>query len=125
SCNKSGKDNPFSGDEREEMLRAVLEANDIVAKIVQVPDIPSDEKYVGHVEEYVGKPDKVITENPLTEKLYKEAGYKVEITERYFGISATEIREKMIVGGEWQKLVPAQVVEYLEKIGGVERVKSF
>ncbi len=117
--------NPFTAEEREEMINRVLKNKGIKAKIVLVPDIPCDENYVKYVESLVGrKADKVVTENPWTEKLFKEAGYEVKVTPRYFGISATKIRTAMAEGKQWAESVPQEVVDYIKSIRGDERVRQ-
>ena len=40
------------------------------------------------------------------------------------GISSTIIRNRILKNKDWQSLVPKEVVEYISKIKGVERVKK-
>ena len=40
------------------------------------------------------------------------------------GVSSTIIRNRMIKDMDWPSLVPKDVVEYISKINGVERVKK-
>jgi nicotinamide-nucleotide adenylyltransferase len=118
------KDNPFSAVERRGMIEAVLAANKLSAKVIEIPDIKSDEFYVRHVEDVVGAhADVIVTENPWTTRLFREAGYSVEVTPRYFGASATEVRRLMASGGDWKELVPKEVVRAISSIRGDERVK--
>ena len=122
---KDRKENPFSAEERKLMLEKTLQADNIKAKIVLVPDIACDDTYVSHVKEFVGgKPDKIITENEWTIDLFKRAGYDVRITPRYFGISATDIREKMSRDEPWEDLVPPKTIEVLKEIKCIERIKK-
>jgi nicotinamide-nucleotide adenylyltransferase len=119
------KANPFSGEERKEMIERTLKASNIPARIFFVPDRPSDEGYVEHVLEQIReKPDKIITENPWTIDLFTKAGYDVHITPRYFGISASEIRRRIAEGEEWESMVPKQISEAVKKIGGIDRIKG-
>ncbi|MBW2997321.1 nicotinamide-nucleotide adenylyltransferase [Candidatus Woesearchaeota archaeon] len=119
------KENPFSAEERKLMLEKTLEANNIKAKIILVPDIACDDTYVGHVEEFVGdKPDKIITENEWTIDLFKKAGYDVHITPRYFDISATDIRDKISKDEPWEDLVPTETLKVLKEINCVDRIKK-
>jgi nicotinamide-nucleotide adenylyltransferase len=117
--------NPLSGEERKRMLEAALKAEQIKARIVLVPDIPCDSTYVRHVEEMIGcKPDKIITENTWTIELYRKEGYDVHVTPRYFGISATDIRRRMVTGEEWESMVPEHVAEMLKKSGFVTKLRK-
>jgi nicotinamide-nucleotide adenylyltransferase len=119
------KINPFSGEERKEMIEKTLNARKLPARIFFVPDRPSDEGYVEHVLEHIrAKPDKIITENPWTIDLFTKAGYDVHITPRYFGISATEIRRRMACGEDWESMVPEQISEAVKKICGIDRIKG-
>lgn len=125
SQKKGDKRNPFGAEERKRMLKSFLISKGIKANTVLIPDIPSDERYVEHCNMYIGrKPDKVVTENEWTERLYREKGYPVEKTQRYYGISSTEIRKAMAEGREWRDKVPRAVVVVLEDIKAEERIKE-
>ena len=118
------KDNPFSSLERRTMIEAVLKARKVSAKVLEIPDIEGDAGYVRHVEKIVGgRAATIITENPWTTKLFREAGYEVEVTPRYFGASATEVRRLMAHGGDWNEIVPEEVVKVISSLKGDERVK--
>ncbi|MBW2971855.1 nicotinamide-nucleotide adenylyltransferase [Candidatus Woesearchaeota archaeon] len=119
------KENPFSGEERAEMIRKVLDLNGIPARIVLVPNTPTDKGYVQHVEKHIGaKPDKVMTENPWTIDLFSKAGYDVVVTDRHFQISSTKIRKLIASGERWEHFVPSPVPEFIRSIGGIERIKK-
>lgn len=126
SSQESGtKDNPFSSQERKRMIDATLKKHGIVTRIVAVPDIPEDDAYVEHVIHCIGsRPDKVITENPTTDRLFSKAGINVDKTERHFDISATNIRRRMAEDRPWKDLVPEDVAVYIEGIGGIEKIKK-
>ncbi len=124
SQKKDEKSNPFSGEERKMMIKTVLDANEINTDVYLVPDIDSDEEYVKHVEKIVCRRfKKVITENNHTVELFRKAGYDVKVTPRYFGISATGVRQKIAEDGNWDKDVPSDVVRLIKKFGGVEKIK--
>jgi nicotinamide-nucleotide adenylyltransferase len=125
SAGKVGqKTNPFSGEERKQMLDSTLRAAQIYARTVLVPDRQSDEGYVDHVLQQIrGKPDKVITENPWTINLFTKAGFNVAVTDRHFDISSTDIRDRISRGDKWEHLVPQKVAEFVRKSGGAERVR--
>jgi len=120
-------DNPFTAEERKEMIEKTLNAEGIKNyKVYFIPDIHNYPKWVSHVESIVPKFDVVISNNLLTSKLFSEKGYIVRNTllferEKYSG---KEIRRRMLEGREWKNLVPKQVVDIIEKIKGVERIKN-
>ena len=126
SSQESGtSDNPFSYEERKEMIEKTLRAHKIVDyEIIPVPDINDDEIWVDHVKRVVGDFDMVYTGNDFTERLFKKGGMKVRGVKFIQGINATEIRKRIVEGNDWKKLVPKEVAEYIKKIEGAERVKG-
>lgn len=119
------KNNPFSGEERKNMLTKAFQADNIPIKVVLVPNLPSDEDYVKHVLEHVkDRPSKIITENPWTIDLFTKAGYEVTVTDRHFELSATDIRNKIAEDKNWEDLVPTKVAEIIKEIDGINRIKD-
>jgi len=120
------EENPFSVEERIEMIEDTLMQNDISNyTIFPIPDISDDERWVAHVSSIVPEFDVVFTGNAMTEKLFSERGYKVKRVRMLEGINGTTIREMMLKNENWQELVPEEVAEFLEKIKGAERVREF
>jgi len=39
-------------------------------------------------------------------------------------LEGTEIRERLVNGGDWESLVPDAVVETIHEVDGVERIKQ-
>ncbi|MCH8328986.1 MAG: nicotinamide-nucleotide adenylyltransferase [Nanoarchaeota archaeon] len=124
SNEKHTKYNPFSVEERIEMIDLVLPANDIGKYTVfPIPDFGNDEKWLEHVETLVPKFDVVYTGNKWTEKCFK-GKYKVKRVDMLKGVSSTIIRNQILKNKDWQSLVPKEVVEFISKIKGVSRVKK-
>ncbi|AEM38080.1 nicotinamide-nucleotide adenylyltransferase [Pyrolobus fumarii 1A] len=121
--------NPFTAGERIEMLRLGLKDVGIdLSRVFMIPvtDIETNFVWPRWVEMFVPRFDCVVSGNPLVARLFFEYGYCV-ITppmfdrERY---SATVVRRLMLKGdAEWRSLVPPSVAEYIESIGGVERLR--
>jgi nicotinamide-nucleotide adenylyltransferase len=119
------QDNPFSLKERKEIIHNVLKENHISEfKIISIPDINNDGKWVDHVKSIIPNFDIVYTGNELTERLFREKGYEVNKIKLIPNVSATKIRDMMIKDEDWEKLVPNEVVSYIKKIDGVKRVKG-
>ena len=117
------KENPFTVEERIEMIDLVLPANNISNYTVfPIPDLGNDKKWVEHIETLVPKFDVVYTGNKLTERCFK-GKYKVKRVNMLEGISSTIIRNKMLKNMDWQSLVPKKVADFIEKIGGIKRIK--
>ena len=123
------KDNPFTAGERVTMIRKALEEAEIPAArwwIVPVPDVHVHMVWVAEVVGYVPKFDVVYSNEPLTKRLFLEAGFKVKpfpLHKREV-YSATEIRERMLNRKDWKKLVPKSVAKIIEEIGGVQRLQD-
>lgn len=119
--------NPFSAGERIEMWKRVLDAEKIRAIFVTLPDAPDHKTWVEYVKLMCPKFDRVITGDPISQKLLSEAGFKVDYPE-FFNkdlLNATSIRDLIVKGDKsWKALVPKQVVDYLGEIHGEERLKS-
>jgi len=125
SQEKETKENPFSYEERKEMIETTLKAHKIVDyDIVPVPDINNDKEWVEHVKKIIPDFNIVYTGNNLTEKLFKEKNIKVKKIELIPHINATEIRKRILHKNNWKELVPKEVAEYIEKIDGIERIKE-
>jgi nicotinamide-nucleotide adenylyltransferase len=121
---KDTKENPFDGEERKLMIEKTLAANNIPAKVFLVPNTDSDEGYVEHVEKHIGcRPNKIITENPWSIDLFSKAGYDVQVPERHFDISSTDIRENIVNNKDWTHMVPQEVADLIKEIDGIERIK--
>jgi len=123
------KDNPFTAGERVTMIRKALEEAEIPAArwwIVPVPDVHVHMVWVAEVVGYVPKFDVVYSNEPLTKRLFLEAGFKVKsfpLRKREV-YSATEIRERILNGKDWKPLVPNSVAKIIEEIGGVQRLQD-
>ena len=123
------KDNPFTAGERVTMIRKALEEAGIPAArwwIVPVPDVHVHMVWVAEVAGYTPKFDEVYSNEPLTKRLFLEAGFKVKSfpLHKREVYSATEIRERMLNGKGWKRLVPKSVAKVIEQIGGVQRLQD-
>ncbi len=123
------KVNPFTAGERMVMIRRALAENEIDCKrvwIVTVPDVHLHMMWVSAVEGYAPHFDVVYSNEPLTRRLFTEAGYEVRPI-RFFErkqYSSTKIREKMLNGKEWKRLVPKSVADFIKDIDGINRLRD-
>lgn len=120
-------ENPFTAGERVWMLDEALVDRDIHANVIPVPDIHRNSLWVSHVETFVPPFDVCYMNNPLPVRLFEEAGYEVrnfELVDRGT-YEATRIRELIQEDGDaWHDLVPDVVVDIVEEIDGVQRLKD-
>lgn len=118
-------ENPFSAMERHEMISAALLDADIPdADIYDLPDTTNDSAWVDGIIKATGPIDSVWTGNDLVEKLFAEKGIKVQKIKEVPGISATEVRARLLAGGEWRDLVPDGVALVIGRIEGAARMKK-
>lgn len=127
SSNKpSEKQNPFSADERKQMiLSSIDESISSRIQIFDIPDLENHEKWIEHISTIVPKFDVVFTNDDLTKFLYSKRGtevYSVPFTKRN-ELSGTNIRDKIRSDQQWQHLVPVGTKKILDKIGAKERLK--
>jgi len=119
--------NPFTAGERLMMIRLALEESGLDSSriwIVPVPDVHLHMLWVAALEGYTPKFEIVYSNEPLTQRLFTEAGYKVKAI-RFFErkiYSSTDIRAKMIKNENWKKLVPKSVATFITEIDGVNRL---
>src|SRR5574340_1147004 len=120
SSNKSHeKKNPFTADERKEMIISSLDSESLKKiKVFYVPDIGDHEKWTYHVDSIVPKYDVVFSNDDFTISLYKKRGInviEVPLLQRDM-ISCTRIRELILQGKDWSDLVPEGTKNVLLKI---------
>ena len=100
SSNKpSEKNNPFSADERKEMILSSID--DSISKKIQIfyiPDLDNHVKWIENIESLVPDFDVVFTNDELTQSLYSKRGKKVipVVFKDREVLSGTNIRNKMI-----------------------------
>ncbi|MDD3042158.1 MAG: nicotinamide-nucleotide adenylyltransferase [Methanosarcinaceae archaeon] len=117
---------PFTAGERVLMLNNALEELSIRCYVIPIEDVRYNSIWVHHVAARTPRFDVVYSNNPLVLQLFREAGFCVKqsplyIREKYSG---TEIRKRMIEGKKWKHLTPQPVVEVIEEINGVTRLKN-
>ena len=122
-------DNPFTTGERVTMIRRAMKEEGISPSkhwIVPVPDLHIHMIWVAQVIGYTPKFNTVYTNEPLTQRLFIEADYNVKPVPFHKRkiYSSTEIRERILSGGGWEKLVPESVAEFIKEIDGVKRLQD-
>ena len=127
SQDRDTSENPFSEEERVQMITQSLDAMGIHKyRVVAIPDIHNPPQWVSHVRAIVPDFDVVITNNPFTRSLFIDKGYHVEDTP-YFQrsiFSGKEIRGRMLHDEPWDDMVPIAVCSIVKDIDGVRRVKK-
>ena len=127
SSNKSSeKNNPFTADERKEMILSSIGmsiSNKI--QVFSIPDLENHEKWIENIDLIVPDFDVVFTNDELTQSLYSKLGKKVipvPFKDREV-LSGTNIRNKILSDQDWETLVPDGTKTVLKKIGANNRLK--
>jgi len=119
---------PFTAGERVMMLTKALSENNIDSSnyyIIPIVDILMNSVWVSHVKMLTPPFEKVFSGNPLVQQLFTEEGFDVDIPPLFnrTELSGTEVRRRMINDENWKSLVPSSVVEVINKIDGIQRIK--
>lgn len=121
------KDNPFTVGDRLEMIANTMQHEGLRGRIfiIPVPDTQEAVLWAKRVLSYSPKlSGPAYSNNAWTKMLLEKEGLTVKPISEIKGISGTKIRELMRQGGEWKKLVPKKVAEFIEKNGLEKTVKE-
>lgn len=121
--------NPFTAGERLTMIRLAMDEAKIDPSkyyIIPIRDLRIHDLWVAHVVSQTPRFEVVYSNEPVTSRLFKEAGFRVEPLPFYDreAYSATEIRERVVREENWDKLVPTSVAAYIKRIFGDERLRE-
>ncbi len=121
--------NPFTAGERLVMIRRSLKEAKLDYSrlwIVPVPDVNLHMLWVSALEGYTPHFDIVYSNEPLTRRLFMEAGYEVNSIQFFQRklFTSTLVRDKMLKGETWMKLVPRTVTNFIKEIDGVSRLRD-
>ncbi|MDO8641512.1 MAG: nicotinamide-nucleotide adenylyltransferase [Nitrosarchaeum sp.] len=121
------KNNPFSAEEREEMiLSSVDESMKPRIQIYFIPDLENHIKWIELIDTLVPKFDTVFTNDELTRHLYSKRDVEVlpiPFVKRDI-LSGTNIRDMIISDQTWEDLVPEGTKNFLYKTSAKQRLKN-
>ena len=128
SSNKSNeKKNPFSAEERTEMIISSIEPSMIDrVKIFNIPDMDNHEKWTFEIDQIVTKYSTVFTNDEFTKTLFEKRQINVipVVLKDREKFSGTNIRQIITDNGNWQDMVPQGTREVLNRINAIERLKN-
>jgi len=123
------KENPFTFQERKEMIQRALTEAHIEPnryEIFGIPDLHDMVRWTKSIGEIIGEYDLFYSNNEWTRQLVQNLGkqvspfYKFEF-DRYNG---TKIREQIRLGENLSEVVPNSVVLYLTEINAQARIQN-
>ena len=128
SSNKSNeRRNPFSAEERREMIVSSIEPSMIARlKIFDIPDVGDHEKWTFEIDKIVPKYDVIFTNDEFTKTLFEKREMNVVpvVLKDREKFSGTNIRELIADDKNWQDLVPQGTRNVLDRINAKERLKN-
>ena len=128
SSNKSNeRKNPFSAEERTEMIISSIESSMIDRiKIFDIPDVDNHEKWTLEIHQIVPKYDVVYSNDEFTKTLFEKRKIDVipVVLKDREKFSGTNVRELIADDKNLQDLVPRGSRNVLEKINAKERLKN-
>jgi nicotinamide-nucleotide adenylyltransferase len=121
--------NPFTAGERITMVRLALDDAKIDPGkyyLIPIRDLRIHDLWVSHLVSQTPRFEIVFSNEPVTSRLFKEAGFRVEPIQFFDRdvYSSTEIRERVVRGQSWEELVPRPVADYIKSIFGDERLRE-
>ena len=128
SSNKHNeKKNPFTADERREMIVSSIESSIIDrTSIFNIPDVDDHEKWTFEIDQIVPKYDIVFSNDEFTKTLFEKRKIDVipVVLKDREKFSGTNIRDLITDDKNWQDLVPRGTRKVLDKINAIERLKN-
>lgn len=125
--NSHNPDDPFTAGERYLMITECLKEEGISnACVVPIEDLNRYSVWVSHVISMCPPFSIVYSNNSVTRRLFREQGFEVRDSPIYnrAEFSGTEVRRRLVSGGDWESLVPASVAEVIRQIDGAGRMKE-
>ena len=121
------KRNPFTADERREMIESSLDETTLKrVKIYYIPDVNDHERWTFSIDEIVPRYDVVFSNDEFTLTLFGKRGIKVisvPLKQREI-LSGTDIRVKIKGGQDLAGLVPEGTKKVLLKIDAKNRLTN-
>ncbi len=128
SSNKSNeRKNPFSAEERREMITLSIEPSIINRiKIFDIPDVGDHEKWTFEIDKIVPKYDVVFTNDEFTKTLFEKRKISVisVVLKDREKFSGTNIRNLITEDKNWRDLVPQGTRNVLDSINAKERLQN-
>lgn len=120
--------NPFSLEERLEMLRVACEGLSAEVEVIPVPDLGHGPRWAAQVTRLFGPLDRFVSANGYVRRLLEPSyrlSHPLELIppSQRAPIGGAEVRLAMARGEEWDSLVPPAIAELLRSRGWVDRFR--
>ncbi|MBT5201476.1 MAG: nicotinamide-nucleotide adenylyltransferase [Thaumarchaeota archaeon] len=123
----SQKNNPFSADQRKEMILSSID--DSMKKRISIyfiPDLDNHIKWIEKIDTIVPQFEIIFSNDDLTKHLYSKRSIKVESIPflKRDKLSGTKIRNLIISDQKWDDLVPKGTKDFLKKTSAKDFLKN-
>lgn len=119
--------NPLTAGERYQLIKETLIVEGIDRSrfdIIPVPNIDNFAIWPNHVLNFIPDFNCVYTGSTIVKRLFEDIDFKVEIVSKNIDLCASDLREMIINGEEWQDKVPNSVYKLLQKWDFSNRLKD-
>ncbi len=135
SSNKYNIRNPFTAPESKDMIDCFLRDKfsnyrvEFIPDFAQIPEFANGEKWRDYAFERFGSLNLFASSNDFVRNLMKDKyelifPHDIIPEEKRVKVKSSDVRIEMARFGEWEKLVPEKVVEYLETKKLVDRFRN-
>ena len=121
------KSNPFSAEERKEMiLSSIDDSMKNKISVYFIPDLDNHVKWIEKIDTIVPKFDIIFSNDPLIDHLYSKRTIQITLIPflKRDTLSGTNIRNLIISDQEWENFVPEGTKNFLININVKERLKN-
>ncbi|MBR9703832.1 adenylyltransferase/cytidyltransferase family protein [Candidatus Pacearchaeota archaeon] len=127
SSNDYSYRNPFTVQESEDMIRSSLDFSNY--DIIHIPDFYEGKKWGENIRLVFGDLDNFVTGNDYVKEIISQYynvvdSFEIVGGERKNRISSSQVRYEIARNGDWKKLVPKIVADYIETNGIVNRFRK-
>jgi len=114
--------NPFSFKERKEMILKTIGKK---VRIIGISDVKNDKEWAKLLKKKA-RSDVIISGSAWIKNCFKNFRVPIIKPELFKPkiLKGTKIRERIVKGKRWENLVPEEIVTYMKKIKGIERIKT-
>jgi nicotinamide-nucleotide adenylyltransferase len=124
SQEKNTTENPFSFEERRDMIERSIKLDKEKYVVKPIPDFGNSQVWVDYIRKNLPAFDVVYTSAPREKKIFKDANIRVSNVPLFDRTvyTGTAIRRKISAGERWGQLVPKGTAEVIKKADGVKRI---
>lgn len=121
------KTNPFSFEERKEMIQRALLGSNFNFEICSIPDFVSNQDWIDYIIDELPHFDFVYSGNTIVQICFEESSASKEFRslDIVSVVKGSKIRNNIELGNDnWSSSIPIPVLQYLQEIDGVKKLQK-